>query len=45
MQAAHRACGCPITGTVQSEAGWCFEQPGLMEAVPAHVRGVNLDNP
>ena len=39
-QVAQRGCGCPIPGSVQGQAGWGFEQPGLVEGVPAHGRGV-----
>ena len=35
-QVAQRGCGCPIPGSVQGQAGWGFEQPGLVEGVPAH---------
>ena len=35
-----RSCGCPIPGHVQGQDGWVFEQPGLVEGVPAHGRGV-----
>ena len=30
----------PLPGSVQGQAGWVFEQPGLVEGVPAHGRGV-----
>ena len=33
-------CGCPLPGSVQGQVGWSSEQPGLMEGVPAHGRGV-----
>ena len=39
-QVARRGCGCPIPGSVQGQAGWGFEQPGLVEGVPARGRGV-----
>jgi len=29
---------CPLPGSVQNQAGWGFERPGLMEGVPAHGR-------
>jgi len=35
-QVAQRSCGCPLPGSVQGQAGWGFEQPGLVEGVPAH---------
>jgi len=37
---SQRSCGCPLPGSVQGQAGWDFEQPGLVEGVPAHGRGV-----
>ena len=42
-QVAQRSCGCPISGSVQGQVGWGFEQRGLVEVVPAHGRGVGLD--
>jgi len=36
---AQRGCGCPTLGSVQGQAGWGFEQPGLVGGVPAHGRG------
>ena len=39
-QVAQRGCGWPIPGSVQGQVGWGFEQPGLVEGVPAHGRGV-----
>jgi len=30
----------PIPESVQGQAGWGFEQPGLVEGVPAHSREV-----
>ncbi|PKU37342.1 hypothetical protein llap_12357 [Limosa lapponica baueri] len=35
---------CPIPGSVQGQEGWSFEQPSLVEAVPARGRGLELDN-
>jgi len=32
--------GCPLHGCAQGQVGWGFEQPGLVESVPAHGRGV-----
>jgi len=40
QQVAQRNCGCPLPGGVQVQAGWGFEQPGLVEGVPAHSRWV-----
>ena len=42
-QAAQRSCGCPIPGGVQGQAGWGFGQPGLVGGVPAHGKGLELD--
>jgi len=39
-QVAQRSCVCPLPGSVQGQAGCGFEQPGLVEDVPAHGRGV-----
>jgi len=39
-QVAQRSCGCPLPGSVQGQVGWSSEQPGLVEDVPAHGRGV-----
>jgi len=38
-QVAQRSCGCLLPCSVQGQAGWGFEQPGLEEGVPAHGRG------
>ena len=38
-QTAQRSCGCPLPGSVQGQAGQGFDQPGLVEGVPAHGRG------
>jgi len=37
---AQRSCGSPLPGSVQGQVGWSSEQPGLVEGVPAHGRGV-----
>ena len=39
-QFAQRSCGCPLPGSVQGQVGRGFEQPGLVEGVPAHGREV-----
>ena len=39
-QVAQKGCGCPIPGSIQSQAGWGFEQPGLEGGVPLYSRGV-----
>ncbi|KAK4832428.1 hypothetical protein QYF61_023107 [Mycteria americana] len=33
-----RTCGCLLPGSVQGQVGWGFEQPDLVEGVPADVR-------
>lgn len=30
-----REAGCPVCGSVKGQAGWDFEQPGLVEGVAA----------
>ena len=37
-QVAQRGSGCPLTGSVQGQVGWGFEQPGVVEGIPAHVK-------
>ena len=39
---AQQGCGCPLPGSIQGQAGWGFEQPGLEGAVPAYSRGLDL---
>jgi len=39
-QVAQRSCGCPLPGRVQGQVGRGFEQPALVEGVPARGRGV-----
>jgi len=41
-QVAQRSCSCPLPGSVQDQAGQGFEQPDVVEGVPAHSRGVEL---
>jgi len=41
-QVAQRCCGCPLLGSVQGQVGWGFEQPGLVEGVPGHGRGLGI---
>ena len=38
-QVAQRSCGCPFPASVQGQEGWGFQQPGLVEVVPAHSWG------
>ena len=33
-------CDHPIPGSVQGQVGWGLEQPGIVEGVPAHGRGL-----
>ena len=40
---AQRGGRCPIPGNIPGQAGRGSEQPGLVEDVPAHGRGVGLD--
>ena len=35
---------CPIPGNIQGQVGRGSEQPDLLEDVPAHCRGVGLDD-
>jgi len=37
-----RSCECPFAGNVQGQDGKGFEQPGLVEGVPARSRGVGM---
>ena len=39
-QVAQRGCGCILSGSIQGQAGWSFEQPGLEGDVPAYSRRV-----
>jgi len=34
------AVDAPVPGSVQGQVGWGFEQPGPVEDVPGHGRGV-----
>ena len=34
---------CPLPGSIRSQAGWGFEQPGVEGDVPAYSRGLELD--
>jgi len=43
VQVAQRGGRCPIPGNIQGQVGWGSEQPDLAEDVPAHGRGVGLD--
>ncbi|KAK4819013.1 hypothetical protein QYF61_024129 [Mycteria americana] len=43
-QGAQRGCRCPIPGNIQGQVGRGSEQPDLVEDVPAHCKGVGLDD-
>ena len=43
-QIAQRGSGDPITVNIQGQVGQGSEQCGLVEDVPAHCRGVGLDD-
>jgi len=41
-EVAQRGGRCPIPGNIQGQVGRGSEQPGLVEDVSAHCRGVGL---
>jgi len=43
-QVSQSSGGCPIPGNIQGQAGWGSKQSHLVEDVPAHFRGVGLDD-
>lgn len=43
-QVAQRGCGCLFSGSVGGQIVWNSQQPGLVEDVPAHDRGLELDD-
>ena len=43
-QVAQKGGRCPIPGNIQGQVGWGSEQPGLVEDVPVHCRGVGPDD-
>jgi len=43
-QVAQRSGRCPIPGNIQGQAEQGSEQPDLVEDVPAHCRGIGLDD-
>jgi len=43
-EAAQRGSGGPIPGNIQGRVGWGSEKPDLVSGVPAHCRGVGLDD-
>ena len=38
-QVAQRGCGCPLPGSIQGQAGWDCEQPGLEGEVSLPTAG------
>lgn len=38
------ASSCLLSGSIQGQPGWAFEQPGLVGGVPAYSRGLELDD-
>ena len=43
-QVAQRGGRCPIPGNIPGQVRQGSEQPDLVEDVPAHCRGVGLDD-
>lgn len=43
-QVAQISFGCLISRSVQGQVGWIFEQPGLMESIPAYGRVLELND-
>jgi len=43
-QVAQKSCGFSITGNVQGQVKWGFEQPHLVKDVASHGRGVGLSD-
>ena len=43
-QVAQWGCGCPLPGTIQGQAGWGFEQPGLVRDLVLTAGGLELDD-
>jgi len=43
-QVAQGGCGCPITGSIQGQAGCGSGQPDLVVGDPAHSRRLKLDD-
>jgi len=41
-QIAYRGSGGPVSGNIQGQVGQGSEQPGLVEDIPAHCRGIGL---
>jgi len=43
-EVSRRGGRCPIPENIQRRVGWGFEQHDLVEDVPAHCRGLGLDD-
>ena len=43
-QVAQRGSECPLPGSIQGQAGWSFEQPGLVGGISACSRGLELED-
>ena len=43
-QVVQRGCECPFPGSIQGQAEWGCEQPGLVGDVPAYISGLQLDD-
>lgn len=43
-QIALKGGGCTIPGNIQSQVGQGSEQPHLVEDVPVHCRGIEIDD-
>lgn len=37
-----KGCGCSLFKNIQGQAGYGFEQPGLVGGAPAYARGLEL---
>lgn len=42
-QDAQKDGGCHVSGDIQNQSGWGFEQPDVALGIPVHCRGVGLD--
>lgn len=38
------SCGCPVPGSVQGQVGRGFEKSGVVQVVPVHGKGLELDD-
>ena len=41
-QGAQCGCECPLPGSIESQAGWGFKQPGIEGGIPAYSRELEL---